>query len=43
MDLAVRLEDLLQCGDLAGKFHRLGGFDIITRFLVSFAMFLVFS
>ncbi|GMR37352.1 hypothetical protein PMAYCL1PPCAC_07547, partial [Pristionchus mayeri] len=33
MDLGLRLEDLLQYADLAGKFHRMGGFEIIIRFL----------
>ncbi|GMT16997.1 hypothetical protein PFISCL1PPCAC_8294 [Pristionchus fissidentatus] len=32
-DLSLRLEDLLQFADLAGKFHRMGGFEIITRLL----------
>ncbi|KAF8360227.1 hypothetical protein PRIPAC_87150 [Pristionchus pacificus] len=32
-DLGLRLEDLLQCADLAGKFQRSGGFEIIMRFL----------
>ncbi|GMS85101.1 hypothetical protein PENTCL1PPCAC_7276, partial [Pristionchus entomophagus] len=32
-DLGLRLEDLLQYADLVGKFHRMGGFEIIIRFL----------